>query len=78
MGKLLTIIASALGAACGTAASLLFLVLASTLFGGITGWIVGWFFVDTIYLVKEFFNVTSVTDFELGAMLGFFGSFFRG
>ncbi len=56
--------------------SLFLIIILSTLMGGIAGWAVGMVFTETISELKQFMGV-SVTDFELGAALGFVGSFFR-
>lgn len=60
----------------GVAIALLLSIIANTLVGGIVGWVVD--------LVFPFVNATlnqvahtQLTAFELGATLGFFGSFFR-
>ena len=60
----------------GTAASIAFIVCIGTFLGGCTGWIIGIFFEDTFVALKMLLGVTC-TDFELGAMLGFVGGFFR-
>ena len=53
-----------------------FAMVLSTLFGGVSGWIVGMFFPYVTDTLKELAGV-SLTDFQLGATLGFFGSAFR-
>lgn len=62
------------------AAAALFLVcLLSTIFGAAVGWVVGLFFSDTIlgFLSRIGMNVDSLSLWEVGATLGFIGSFFR-
>ncbi len=56
---------------------LFLIILMGTLCGGVAGWTVGLVFVDTMVEIKQWLGV-SVTNFELGAMLGFVGGFFRG
>ena len=53
------------------------LIIIGTLMGGVAGWTVGLVFVDTMAALKNALGL-SVTNFELGAMLGFVGGFFRG
>lgn len=48
-----------------------------TLFGAIGGWIVGLFFGTTILKVGALYGLHGVTMWELGATLGFVGSFFK-
>lgn len=52
------------------------MILLSTLFGGITGWVVGLVFPFVIDTLNQLAG-TQLTAFEMGAVLGFFGSFFR-
>lgn len=60
-----------------TVAALLFaVVLLTTLIGGVVGWIVGLVFPFVIVSLNTILGL-SLTAFELGAMLGFVGSFFR-
>lgn len=47
-----------------------------TLMGGVAGWVVGYVFEDSIAALKAFAGL-EVTDFQLGAMLGFVGGFFK-
>ena len=52
-------------------------IIGSTLIGAFVGWVVGWFFGNTIL---NFFAAVGIEGFsmaELGAVLGFVGSFFR-
>jgi len=53
-----------------------FAMLLSTIFGGITGWLVGMWFPYVTDTLREL-SGTYLTDFQLGATLGFFGSAFR-
>lgn len=62
------------------AAAALFLVcLLSTIFGAAVGWVVGLFFADTIldFLNRFGMNVENLPMWQVGAALGFIGSFFR-
>lgn len=63
----------------GAIALVLILVPLATLFGGFTGWVVGIFFEDTIRntLLAIGIDLGSVTMFQIGATLGFVGSFFK-
>lgn len=65
-----------IAATIATAALFFFLILVSTLFGGITGWVVGMVFPYVITTVNAVIG-TQLTAFEVGAVLGFVGSFFR-
>lgn len=51
-------------------------ILLSTFFGGVAGVIVGWGFPVVPDTLRELFGVT-LTNFQIGATLGFFGSFFK-
>jgi hypothetical protein len=58
-------------------AALLFVaVLLGTLIGGIVGWIVGLVFPFVIVTLNTLTGLT-LTAFEMGAVLGFVGSFFK-
>ena len=58
-------------------AALLFVaVLLGTLIGGIVGWIVGLVFPFVIVTLNTMTGLT-LTAFEMGAVLGFVGSFFK-
>jgi hypothetical protein len=57
--------------------ALLFIaVLLSTVIGGVVGWIVEAVFPFVIVTLNQIAG-TELTGFETGAVLGFFGSFFR-
>ena len=56
--------------------ALFLVIILGTLMGGVAGWTVGLVFTDTIAALKLALGL-AVTDFELGAMLGFVGAFFR-
>lgn len=60
--------------------TLLFLLpLLGVLFGGFAGWVVGLFFHDTImtFLMATGVDVSNLTMWQIGAALGFIGSFFK-
>lgn len=63
--------------AAGTAALFILLVIFSTLAGAVVGWVVGWFFGDTILGIMNQLGIHGITMWQLGAFLGFVGSFFR-
>jgi hypothetical protein len=51
-------------------------ILFSALFGGVVGWVVGFVFPFVIEALNQVSGL-SLTGFEMGATLGFFGAFFR-
>ena len=51
-------------------------IIANTLVGGIVGWVVDIPFPFVISTLNHLAG-TTLTPFELGAVLGFFGSFFK-
>jgi membrane protein YqaA with SNARE-associated domain len=55
---------------------LFFAVLSSTVVGGVVGWVVGAFFPVVIDTVNKLAG-TELSSFEVGAVLGFVGAFFR-
>ena len=63
-------------AAFGIVALLFIAVLASTVIGGVVGWIVEAVFPFVIISLNELTGL-KLTGFEMGAVLGFVGSFFR-
>jgi hypothetical protein len=65
-----------LSAAVMIAAILFVAVLLGTLIGGIVGWIVGLVFPFVIVTLNTLTGLT-LTAFEMGAVLGFVGSFFK-
>ena len=62
--------------AVAIAAILFVAVLLGTLIGGIVGWIVGMVFPFVIVTLNTLTGLT-LTAFEMGAVLGFVGSFFK-
>jgi hypothetical protein len=64
-----------LGAA-GVAALFFLAIILGTLFGGIAGWVVGGVFPYVTDTLREL-SGTTLTNFQLGATLGFFGGFFK-
>lgn len=73
MEKLLTSLA-----VVGVAAAILFLlVIAATVVGALVGWVVGWIFADTILGFFAALGITGFKMWQIGAILGFVGSFFK-
>lgn len=62
--------------AIGVAALFFFALLLGTIFGGIGGWVVGGVFPYVTDTVREVSGLT-LTNFELGATLGFVGGFMK-
>jgi hypothetical protein len=62
--------------AVAIAAILFVAVILGTLVGGIVGWIVGLVFPFVIVTLNTMTGLT-LTAFEMGAVLGFVGSFFK-
>jgi hypothetical protein len=62
--------------AVAIAAILFVAVLLGTLIGGIVGWVVGLVFPFVIVTLNTLTGLT-LTAFEMGAVLGFVGSFFK-
>lgn len=68
------IVIGALGAIIGT---FFFLIILNTLLGAISGWVVGLVFGETILAIFAKIGITGFTMFQIGAFLGFVGSFFK-
>ena len=66
----------ALLAIVGIAATLFFAVIASTLIGGFVGWCVNLVF-PVVNTTLNTISGLQLDAFDQGAVLGFFGSFFR-
>ena len=66
-----------LGALGAVIAVLGLMIILSTLMGAVCGLIVGLFFGDTILGIAGQIGIHHVTMWQLGAFLGFVGSFFR-
>lgn len=64
------------GIAIALIAAFFVIILLSTLFGGVVGWVVGFVFPFVIEALNQVSGL-SLTAFEMGATLGFFGAFFR-
>jgi len=62
--------------ALGVALLVFIATLMSTVFGGIAGWVVGGVFPYVTDTIRELSGLT-LTNFELGALLGFVGSFMK-
>ena len=63
-------------AAVGVALVVFFFILLGTLLGGVAGWVVGGVFPFVTDTLREVSGLT-LTNFELGAVLGFLGGFVR-
>lgn len=72
MDKLLIVVLGAVG----VAAVLFLAILMSTVFGGIAGWVVGGVFPFVTDTIRGVSGLT-LTNFEIGAVLGFVGSFLK-
>lgn len=67
-----------IGAIVSVAGLIFLLPLIGVLVGAFSGWVVGLFFADTIMTVFAGFGFSaSISMWQLGATLGFVGSFFR-
>ena len=53
------------------------LIILNALLGAGVGWVVGWFFSDTILGIFAALGVKGFAMWQMGAFLGFVGSFFR-
>jgi hypothetical protein len=51
--------------------------LIGILTGAFVGWVVGWFFSETILGILYFLGIAGFSMWQVGAFLGFVGSFFR-
>lgn len=71
------VILSAVGGVLLVAFLAVFGALASTLGGAFTGWIVGYFFDDTLGILTNRLGLYQIEFWQLGAILGFVGSFFK-
>lgn len=63
-------------AALGMVGLMFFMIILSTLMGGVVGWTVEMFFPFVTATLNQLGHL-NLTGFEMGACLGFFGSFFR-
>lgn len=75
MGFIISLFAAAITAA-GVAALFFISALFSTFFGGLFGWCVDAVFPHVVASLNQLSGL-KLTGFEMGAVLGFFGSFFR-
>ena len=65
-----------IAAAVGIIGLLFFVIILSTLFGGIAAWTVDLVFPFVATTLNSLLG-TELTAFEMGAVMGFVGSFFR-
>jgi len=70
-------IGAALLVAVGAAVVFFFLCLLITFFGGLVGMAVGFVFPVVTDTIRELAGTPELTNFQVGATLGFFGSFFK-
>jgi hypothetical protein len=65
-----------IGAAVGIIGLVFFVIILGTLFGGIAGWTVNLVFPFVFSTLNSLLG-TELSAFEIGAVLGFIGGFFR-
>lgn len=65
------------GAAVGVALAVGLVVVMSTLVGAISGLLVGSLFEDSFVHLRGLLGLQAATNFEVGAIFGFIGGFFR-
>ena len=68
--------AQIIAAAAGIVAMVFFVIILSTLFGGIAGWTVDLVFPFVATTLNTLIG-TKLSAFEMGAVLGFVGGFFK-
>jgi hypothetical protein len=68
--------AQIIAAAAGIVAMVFFVIILSTLFGGIAGWTVDLVFPFVATTLNSLLG-TELTAFEMGAVMGFVGGFFK-
>jgi len=73
----LGVISVTLGGILLVGGSLIAATILSTVAGWFIGWVVGWFFGDTILMFLSQVGIHGFTMAQVGASLGFVGSFFR-
>lgn len=66
-----------IGAAALLAAVIVLFPILGVLIGALSGWVVGWFFEETILGFLAALGVTGFKMWQVGASLGFLGSFFK-
>lgn len=64
-------------AAVGVAALIVIVAVLGTVFGAIGGWIVGLMFDETLAKLATAIGLEGTPAWQLGAMLGFVGGFFK-
>lgn len=70
-------LAIAAGAAVGFLGIVFLVTILGTLFGALAGWTVGLVFDGTLSKLATMLGVPGTPPWQLGAMLGFVGGFFR-
>ena len=57
--------------------SFFLMIVGYTMIGAIIGWVVGWFFSEPILNFFAALGIENMSMWDLGAVLGFVGSFFK-
>lgn len=70
-------IVSSLGEAAVFFGGLFIIIILGPLVGGVAGWVVGLLFGEIILSIAGQLGIKGVTMFQLGAFLGFIGSFLK-
>ena len=69
-------ISKVIGGAVGVAVIMFLMLLVYPFFGGVAGWVFAWIFDESFLKLVELLNVEA-TGWQVGAILGFVGEFFR-
>ena len=77
MSKFILTVAGAIATAAAASLVLIFAIAAATLGGAVSGWVVGYFFPGSLDLLSQKVFGQVLPHWQLGAILGFLGSFFR-
>jgi len=77
MGKFAVVILAMLASTVGVGFVLFLGAVMGTVFGALSGWVVGFIFYDTLYQLTQHLGLGDTPPWQLGAMLGFVGGFFR-
>ena len=56
---------------------LFFVAIGGALVGALSGWLVGLLFDETLRLLAHAMGIPAAAPYQLGAMFGFVGAFFR-
>ncbi len=77
MGKFVAVIGVIFLSGLGVGFTLFIGSIMGTAFGAMGGWFVGLVFDDTLYQLTQHLGLGDTPPWQLGAMLGFVGGFFR-